>query len=89
MDEPYEKLDKTKWTKYQHFSVLSPFTKSANPLEEYRNVLKKVGFLEDVVTLLENLDMYFKNEKITRGKFFINDTDQRDPCTFNESIHKT
>lgn len=70
VDEPYEKLDKTKWKKFQHSRVLSPFSKSENPFEEYRNLTKEVGFEEDVITLLEDLDMYFKNESITRCKIF-------------------
>lgn len=71
LDEPYKKLDNTKWKILQHSRVLSPFSISENPFEEYKNLTREVGFQENLITMFEDQDMYFKNESITRCKTFL------------------
>lgn len=44
LDEPYEKLDKGKWRKYNNRNSNSPFYKCENPMKEYETLIKSFGF---------------------------------------------
>lgn len=44
MDDAFELLDKGKWAKYNNSRSLSPFHNSENPLEQYMELIKNLGF---------------------------------------------
>lgn len=71
MGEAYEKLDKTKWSKYKHSEILSPFWNTESPFEEYKNSTLEIGFLEDLFTLMEDQCVYAPNNEVARSKAFI------------------
>lgn len=72
VDEAYDKMDKTKWCKYQHSRFMSSFCRSENPFEEFKKLTLEIGFQEDKFALIDNLSLYTPNESIMRGKqFFI------------------
>lgn len=70
MDEAYEKLDETKWGKYQHSKYISAFWKSENPLNDYRELTKEVGFVENSITS-EDECLRYHNVEVFRGKYKI------------------
>lgn len=49
-DEAFDKLDEGKWSKYQNRKAISPFYKSKDPVKEYENIIKSVGFVDCQIT---------------------------------------
>lgn len=45
-DEAFEKLDQGMWKKYNNEKAISPFYWSENRLEEYKNLINDVGFVD-------------------------------------------
>lgn len=68
MGEAYEKLDKTKWRKYKHSNILSPFWDTKSPFEEYKKLTLEIGFLEDIITLMDDQCIYAPNNEVARSK---------------------
>lgn len=44
IDQALEKLDEGKWSKYEHFKVISPTFKSEDALNYYKEIASDVGF---------------------------------------------
>lgn len=45
-DDVFERLDQGRWSKYDHAKGISPFYEFDNPVKEYENVIKSVGFVD-------------------------------------------
>lgn len=43
-DDVFERLDQGKWVKYNHIEGCSPFHDKINPVEEYSNLFKRLGY---------------------------------------------
>lgn len=71
MGEAYEKIDKTKWKKFHHSKILSPFWESKSPFTEYKELTLRIGFQEDIMVLLDGFGVYAPNEQDARSKFLI------------------
>lgn len=46
VDDVYQKMDKGKWSKYNHSKSLSPFYNCENPVEEYKSVIQSLGYTD-------------------------------------------
>lgn len=70
MDEAFDNLDKTKWSKYQHSKFNSLFWKSSNPKEEYRKLMKEIGFEEKFISLQDDI-IRFPDLHHAKGRILI------------------
>lgn len=67
-DEAFEKLDKGKWGKYDHYKAISPFYQFEKPLEEYRKIVEALGFV-NCHLYMEHFKLQFRKEDFD-GNFF-------------------